>query len=59
MRRGDIWMVDFSVPFGAEAAYRRPAVVTSNNGANQSATTLKRGVGAVVPVTANVRKIYP
>ena len=59
VRRGDIWMVDFSVPVGAEAAYRRPAVVASNNGANQSATTLKRGVVTVVPVTGNVRKIYP
>ena len=59
VRRGDIWMVDFSVPLGAEAAYRRPAVVASNNGANQSVTTLKRGVVAVVPVTSNVRKIYP
>ena len=59
MRRGDIWMVDFSVPVGTEAAYRRPAVVVSNNSANQSATTLKRGVVAVVPITSNLRKIYP
>ncbi len=59
VRRGDIWTVDFSVPVGAEAAYRRPAVIASNNGANQSATTLKRGVVTVVPVTGNVSKIYP
>ena len=52
-------MVDFSVPVGAEAAYRRPAVVASNDGANQSATTLQRGVVTVVPVTGNVRRIYP
>ena len=51
-------MVDFSVPADAGAAYRRPAVVASNNGANQSATTLRRGVVTVVPVTGNVRKIY-
>ena len=59
MRRGDIWMVDFSFPTGAEAAYRRPAVVASNDGANQSATNLGRGVVTVVPVTGNVRRIYP
>ena len=59
VRRGDIWMVDFSFPTGAEAAYRRPAVVASNDGANQSATNLGRGVVTVVPVTGNVRRIYP
>ena len=52
-------MVDFSVPVGAEAAYRRPAVIVSNNSANQSATTLMRGVVAVVPITSNLRKIHP
>ena len=55
MRRGDVWMVDFSFPTGTEAAYRRPAVVASNDSANQSATTLGRGVVTVVPVTGNVR----
>jgi len=59
VRRGDIWLVDFSFPTGAEAAFRRPAVVASNDGANQSATTLGRGVVTVVPVTGNVRRIYP
>ena len=59
VRRADIWMVDLSVPVGAEAAYRRPAVVVSNDGANQSAATLQRGVVTVVPVTSNVRRIYP
>ena len=59
VRRGDIWTVDFSIPAGAEAAYRRPAVIVSNNGANQSATRLGRGVVTVVPVTGSVRKVYP
>ena len=59
LRRGDIWTVDFSIPAGAEAAYRRPAVVVSNNGANQSAAALGRGVVTVVPVTGNVSKMYP
>lgn len=59
MRRGDIWMVDFSVPVGSEAAYQRPAVIVSNNSANQSASTLRRGVVSVVPITSNAHKIYP
>ena len=59
VHRGDIWTVDFSIPAGAEAAYRRPAVIVSNNGANQSATRLGRGVVTVVPVTGNVRRVYP
>ena len=27
MIRGDIWLVDFGIPMGSEAGYRRPAVV--------------------------------
>ena len=35
-RRGDVWMVDFSSPIGAEAAFERPAVIVSNNAASES-----------------------
>ena len=59
VRRGDVWLVDFGVPVGSEAADRRPAVVASNDDANRAAATLKRGVVTVVPVTSNVRRIYP
>jgi len=52
-------MVVFSFPAGAEATYRRPTVFASNDGANQSATALGRGVVTVVPVTGNVRGIHP
>ena len=58
MHRGDIWTVDFSVPPGSEAAYRRPAVIVSNDGANMAAVRLDRGVVTVVPVTTNVRRVY-
>ena len=58
-RRGDIWMVDFAEPMGAEAAFERPAVVVSNNAANESAAAMNRGVITVVPITANVRRVYP
>ena len=59
VRRGDIWMVDFSVPIGSEAAYRRPAVVASNDSANRSAADTGRGVVTVVPITSNLRRVYP
>lgn len=52
-------MVDFSVPTGSEAAYRRPAVVASNNSANRSATDTGRGVVTVVPITGSLRRVYP
>ena len=52
-------MVDFSVPTGAEAAHRRPALVASNNSANRSATDTGRGVVTVVPITGNLRRVYP
>ena len=58
-RRGEIWLVDLAVPLGAEAAFRRPAVVVSNNAANESAAAMGRGVVTVVPVTGNVRRVYP
>lgn len=52
-------MVDLSHPVGSEAAYQRPAVVVSNNAANESATALGRGVITVIPMTANIRRIHP
>ena len=58
-RRGDIWIVDFSSPVGSEAAFERPAVIVSNNAANQSASAENLGVVTVVPVTSNTRRIYP
>ena len=59
MRRGDICLVNFEPTLGSEAARTRPAVVVSNDGANTTAWLLGRGVITVVPVTSNVREIYP
>ena len=52
-------MVDFAEPIGAEAAFQRPAVVVGNNAANQSAAAMNRGVITVLPITRNVRRVYP
>jgi mRNA interferase MazF len=59
MRRGEIRLVDLDPVPGSEAGKRRPAVIVSNDGANSSATRLGRGVVTVVPVTSNVRRVYP
>ncbi|MGF1647885.1 MAG: type II toxin-antitoxin system PemK/MazF family toxin [Kineosporiaceae bacterium] len=59
MLRGDICLVDLEPVRGAESDKRRPAVIVSNDGANRTATRLGRGVVTVVPVTSNVRRVYP
>lgn len=59
MRRGDIVWVDLEPVRGAEADKRRPAVIVSNEGANQTAQRLGRGVLTVVPVTSNTSRVHP
>ena len=58
-RRGEIWTVDLGDPAGTEAAFERPAIVVSNNAANESASAMRRGVVTVVPITTNIRRVYP
>jgi mRNA interferase MazF len=52
-------MVDFEPTRGAEANKRRPAIIVSNDAANSAAARLGRGVLTVVPVTSNVKRVYP
>jgi mRNA interferase MazF len=59
MRRGDVVWVDLEPVRGSEADRRRPAVVVSNDGANQTAQSLGRGVITVVPVTSATGHVYP
>ena len=59
VRRGEICLVDLEPVHGAEANKRCPAVVVSNDGANITADQLGRGVVTVVPVTSNVKRVYP
>ena len=59
MRRGEIRLVDLEPVRGAEANKERPAVIVSNDGANNTAERLGRGVVTVVPVTSQVRRVYP
>jgi mRNA interferase MazF len=59
MRRGDIVEVDLEPVIGSEASKRRPAVIVSNDGANQAASQLGRGVVTVLPLTSNLARVYP
>lgn len=59
MRRGEIRLVDFEPARGSEADKRRPAVIVSNDVANDRASLLGRGVITVVPLTGNVANIFP
>ena len=51
VRRGQIWWVEFGVPRGSGAGYRRPALVVQSNAFNESriATVM------VAPLTSNLR----
>lgn len=59
MRRGEIRLVGLDPVRGSEANKTRPAVIISNDGANTAAARRGRGVVTVVPVTSNVRQVYP
>ena len=59
MRRGEIRVVDFDPGRGLEASKRRPAVIVSNDGANAVAARIGRGVITVLPITSDLRRIYP
>ncbi|HVU62107.1 MAG TPA: type II toxin-antitoxin system PemK/MazF family toxin [Mycobacteriales bacterium] len=58
MNRGEVRWVDFEPARGEEANNRRPAIVVSNDGANEAATRLGRGVIVVVPVTSSIGNVY-
>ena len=57
MRRGEIRFVDFNPSRGSETNKRRPAVVVSNDHANQAAERFGRGVVTVVPLTSNTYRV--
>jgi mRNA interferase MazF len=59
VRRGEIRFADLEPARGSEANKRRPVVIVSNDGANERATILGRGVVTVVPVTSNVTHVLP
>jgi mRNA interferase MazF len=59
VQRGEIRWGDLDPVLGSESNKRRPAVIVSNDGANNTAERLGRGVVTVVPVTTNIARVYP
>lgn len=54
MKRGEVWWVNFDPSVGGEIRKKRPAVIISNNAANQFLNRVQ-----VVPLTSSVDKLYP
>ena len=54
MKRGEVWWVNSDPSVGGEIRKKRPAVIISNNAANQFLNRVH-----VVPLTSSVGKLYP
>ncbi len=54
MIRGEVWWVNFDPSVGGEIQKQRPAIIVSNDAANQYLNRLQ-----VVPMTSRVDRVYP
>lgn len=51
MMNGEIWWVDFGVPFGSEPGRRRPSIIVQGDAFNQT----EMHTTVVIPLTTNLR----
>jgi len=54
MKRAEVWWVQFAPSVGGEIKKERPAVIVSNDAANQFLNRVQ-----VVPLTSSTSKLYP
>jgi mRNA interferase MazF len=54
LHRGDVWLVNLDPTVGAEIKKTRPALIISNDIANQCSSTV-----TILPVTDRGDKVYP
>jgi mRNA interferase MazF len=54
MMRGEVWWVSFDPSIGGEIRKQRPAIIVSNDAANQYLNRLQ-----VVPMTSRLDRVYP
>lgn len=59
LRRGQIVLVDLDPAVGSEQGKTRPALIVSNNVANEQASRGGRGVVTLVPLTTNTSRVWP
>jgi mRNA interferase MazF len=50
MIRGELWWIDYGVPYGSEPGYRRPVIIIQNDLFNNS----KINTTVVIPLTTNL-----
>lgn len=50
MTRGELWWVDFGIPFGSEPGYKRPVIIMQNDFFNRS----NINTVIVIPLTTNM-----
>lgn len=54
MQRGEVWWVDFEPALGGEITKTRPALIVSNDVANDNLNRVQ-----VIPLTSNTGRLYP